>query len=106
MFNKSYVKYQVYLIILFPLILSTCADPNARSSNPFPFLITYNLEDGIAQKPDSIFLSEVCSSLKYVSLQTTDSILIGQINKVAVDDSLIFIFEKDERILLFGNMMV
>lgn len=103
MFKNQYLKVKVYLLIVPTLILLSCSDPISTSSNPFSILTTYNLGKVVAQKPDSVFLSSICSSLTYIPLETSDSSLIGQITKVAIDDSLIFIFEKDERILLFGK---
>lgn len=96
-----------FLIFVFHLAfffqLTSCKNGISGSSNIPKSFKKFEINSLLKKKPDSISLKDFGASIKYIPLQTSDSILIQKITNVAIDDNLLFVFEKEEKMLLFNT---
>ena len=76
---------------------------NSNSFNRYNEEIeTIDLTPGLIAKGKAIKLSEYADDIQYIFLEASDDCLIYEIDKIMVDDSLIFIFNK-KQFLIFDT---
>lgn len=78
-------NHTIYCLLLIAALQISCSENNAGKGWE-PDLLTESV--------DSLGYSLLVDSIEYVSLQTTDSCLIGEITDLAMSDDRIFIFDK------------
>jgi len=92
------MKYHTFL---FAIILSFSLS-RSFSQQKINHVKQIDLTDGLNCNETQMNLSEMAEKVEYIFLETNDSCLIGTIAKVVVDDSLVFISDKN-RLLIFNN---
>jgi len=94
-----------FLILCITLTFSTSCKKNSPIKSTIKpqgsKIISVGLDKFLDIPTDTIYLSEFCNKTHYIKLQTSDNCIISRISKIAMDDSLLFIFEKDNRLLVF-----
>ncbi len=91
-YNKMYKK----IIVLVCCILSiNCKESNRTEINEQPVEISYpmviELDEGLRNTDYEFVLSDIADSMRFIKLETDDSILFGRIEKVEVDGDDIFV---------------
>ena len=89
--------YYGIVVGLIALNIVGCTNSNVQQA-PTPEISIQPSEAKESQKFDSMF-----SYSRHVILQTTDSSMIGKINKVLIDDNLIYIMSDNARIFVFND---
>ena len=89
--------YYGVVVGLIALNIVGCTNSNVQQA-PTPEISIQPSEAKESQKFDSLF-----SYSRHVILQTTDSSMIGKINKVLIDDNLIYIMSDNARISVFND---
>lgn len=84
---------KIVIIILLILFLFNC---KRQSSVIWSKSEIIDITEGLNQKGTDIKLSEVCNEIQYCFLETSDECLIDKIDKIMIDDSLIFIYNKHQ----------
>ena len=81
-------------ILLFVIFLQGCSQrkENIRDIGTNPDIHVINVDK--AEKVEDMFLSEICSEMKTIILETTDDILLGRIDIVQVHKDLIFLLDR------------
>jgi len=90
-----------YLTLWITIILS-CSLLNAFPQNENSHVKRIDLTKGLKMDETQMNLSEIAEKIEYIFLETTDSCLIGDMEKVVVDDGLVFISDK-KQLLVFNN---
>jgi len=81
--------------LFFLLVTYSC------QTNEIGLTETIDLTNGLSMKGEAVLMSEFSDSIEYIFLETTDACLIDAIDKIMIDDSLIFIFNK-KQLLIFN----
>ena len=82
------------IIILGFLFLAGCQSRKVPPHNHF--IKTIDLSVGLRNNNESVMLSEIANSIQYIFLETSEECLIDKIDKIMIDDSLVFIYNKKQ----------
>lgn len=94
---KQLIMGKLFFLLLLVFAALACDNSNTLFDNKDCIII--NTEDG-----RKIALSEFCSNINYLPLESNSTNLIGHINKVSFSKDKIYIFDsKTMRILIFNN---
>ncbi len=96
---KKIKKALAFLLLSFILV---CCNKINPSQYPDKNVFTYDLEKKVLDGANTFKLSKISNSTLYVNLKKQDSYTISKVEKVEIDDSLIFVFEKDEGIFIYN----
>ncbi len=90
-----------YLTFWLPIILSFSPSKGFSQIENTQYK-RIELTDGLNSDETKMNLSEIAEKVEYIFLETTNECLIGNIEKVIVDDGLVFISDK-KKLLIFNN---
>lgn len=95
--KKMKLKYKYILLVIIVLQISCKYDNDKKNTS-------IDVENAVATKKYSIEkLSKYASSIKYVPLETSDSILINRISDIQYENGNIIINDNDEKVYRFNS---
>jgi len=98
-FTLAFPAYRLYFgtytnILIFILCLMSCSCERKQMKKIGENQHLYVIDIDKAEEVEEILLSEICSQMKTIILETNDNILIGQEGGIQVYKDYIFVLDK------------